>query len=60
MRKDYIVFNMRLAGWLMQNGHPLIKLKKATTGDRRKNVFIFNESEYLLKAIEEYKSKLIK
>jgi hypothetical protein len=56
MKKEYVIFNQRLAGYLMMNGFVLKRLDKSKHKDSKMNVFIFNESENLLKTIEQYKS----
>ena len=56
MNKKYVVFNQRLAGFLMMNGFPLKRMDKSRHENTNRNVFIFNESENLLKTIEIYKS----
>lgn len=57
VNKDYIVMSQRLAGYLMQRGFVLQKLKPTNKNGVRRNVFIFNESEELIKAIHEYSNK---
>jgi hypothetical protein len=56
MKKEYIIFNQRLAGFLMMNGFVLKRMEKSKYTDSKMNVFIFNESENLLEAINSYKS----
>jgi hypothetical protein len=57
MKKEYVVFNQRLAGFLMLSGFVLKRMEKSKYEDySNKNVFVFNESENLHKAIDEYKS----
>lgn len=56
MKKEYIVFSMNLAGYLMQRGFVLKRMEK-TTRDSNRNVFFFNESTDLLNAVENYKNK---
>ncbi|GIN23139.1 DUF5659 domain-containing protein [Siminovitchia fordii] len=54
--KEYIVFNQRLAGYLMQKGFVLKKLKKTNKEGSNRNVFVFNHSDSLIQAINEFKS----
>jgi hypothetical protein len=54
MKKEYVIFNQRLAGYLMMNGFPLKRMDKSDTGSN-KNVFFFNESEVLFEKIKEFK-----
>lgn len=56
MKREYIVFNQRMAGYLMQQGFVLKRIEKTKKADSNRNIFIFNENEDLLKAIEQYKS----
>ena len=55
--KDYIVMSQKLAGYLMQRGFVLQKLKPTNKDGVRRNIFIFNESEQLINAIHEYSIK---
>jgi hypothetical protein len=57
MKKEYIVFSMKLAGKLMQEGFVLKRMEKTTRNNSNRNVFFFNESEELLKFVKEYKTK---
>jgi hypothetical protein len=57
MKKEYIVFSMKLAGHLMQNGFVLKRMEKTNRDNSNRNVFYFNESEDLLKVVEIYKNK---
>lgn len=50
----FVVRSMKLAGYLMQRGFVLIKLQDDRNNSNR-NVFLFNESNELKNAIEEYK-----
>ena len=53
--KDYIIFNQRLAGYLMQQGFILLNMKESKS-NKGKNVFVFRESQELLNAVDNYKS----
>lgn len=55
MKKEYIVFNQRLAGYLMMSGFVLKRMGKSDKEDRNKNVFFFNGSDDLFKKISDYK-----
>lgn len=57
MKKEYIVFSMNLAGYLMQKGFVLKRMEKTKRDNSNRNVFIFNESDNFLKVVEEYKTK---
>lgn len=57
MKKEYIVFNMRLAGYLMQQGFVLKRMGKSDKEGSNLNIFFFNESEELLNKIKQYQNK---
>lgn len=59
MKKEYIVFSMKLAGELMKRGFVLKRMEKTNRDNSNRNVFYFNESEDLLKVVEVYKSERI-
>jgi hypothetical protein len=54
MKTEYVVYNQRLAGFLMMNGFPLKHMSESNTGSN-KNVFFFNKSDELFKKIKEFK-----
>ena len=58
MKKDYIVFSMKLAGHLMQKGFVLKRMEKSNKENSKKNIFFFNESPELLSEINEFKKKI--
>lgn len=53
MKKEYLIFNQRLAGYLMLSGFVLKRMNKSKDGSNR-NVFLFNESEELLNKVKEF------
>lgn len=53
-KKYKIIFNQRLAGYLMMCGFILVKVEPDRDGSGR-NVFLFHASEELTKSIEKYK-----
>lgn len=55
--KEFIVLSQRVAGFLMLNGFVLKRLDVTNKGDKRRNIFIFNNSPMLLECIEKYKSQ---
>lgn len=57
MKKEYIVFSQRLAAILMIKGFVLKRMEKTNRDSSNRNVFYFNESEDLLKVVEQYKNK---
>lgn len=48
-----LIFSMKLAVYLMQRGFVLLDMRKNTDQSNR-NVFIFNESDELRNAIDDY------
>lgn len=48
-----LIFSMKLAGYLMQRGFVLLDMRKNTDQSNR-NVFLFNESNELRCAIDDY------
>lgn len=58
MKKEYIIFNQRLAGLLMQCGFVLKRMEKANDNSNR-NIFVFNNTDDLIKKVNQYK-KIIK
>jgi len=55
VKKEHIIFSMKLAGYLMQRGFVIKRMEKSTRkGNENRNIFIFNSSEDLLTACEEY------
>lgn len=57
MKREYIVFNQRLAGYLMQNGFVLKRMGKSNQEGSNRNIFFFNESNDLLEKIQSYFNK---
>lgn len=55
MKKEYIVFNQKLAGYLMMNNFILKRMGKSDKPNSNLNIFFFNESPDLLKKINEFK-----
>ena len=54
--KSYIVFNQKMAGYLMQRGFVLIDMQPDLKKSGR-NVFFFNDTPQLKSAIDEYMSR---
>lgn len=55
MKEKYkCIYNMRLAGYLMMNGIRILRMEK-NQGRPWRNIFIFEETEELMKLIEIYK-----
>jgi hypothetical protein len=57
MKKEYIVFSQRLCGELMIRGFVLKRMEKTTRDNSNRNVFFFNESDELLKVVEDYNNR---
>ena len=55
-RKLKTIFNMKLAGVLMQNGFVLVDMRPNINGSG-KNVFYFNDSPELEKMINQFKNR---
>lgn len=56
MKKQYRVFHNKLAGFLMYKGFVLQGTEISNnSGDRKMNLYIFNDSEQLQNAINEFK-----
>ena len=53
--KEYIVFSQRMAGYLMMNGFVLKRLDLTNKDNKKRNIFIFNNSPNLLEYVESYK-----
>lgn len=53
MNNTKIIFTLRMAGYLMQQGNPLIHLRDDNK-DRSRKVFIFMDTEKLRKDIVNY------
>lgn len=58
MKKEYIIFNQRLAGFLMLNGFVLKRMDRTRHTDSNRNIFIFNDTEQLHQTIQLFKSKV--
>ena len=50
------IYNMRLAGYLMMNGIRIIRMEK-NLGRPWRNVFIFEDTDEVIKLIEIYKNE---
>jgi hypothetical protein len=55
MKKEYIIFNQRLAGFLMMSGFVLKRMDKTNKADSNRNIFIFNDTESLHQTISQFK-----
>ena len=64
MNKNIVVFSQQVAGFLMLNGFVLKKIETANKkSDRRRNVFIFNESQEIrnkINSFDQFKSNFEK
>jgi len=55
MKEEHIIFSMKLAGYLMQRGFVVKRMEKSKRdGNEHRNIFIFNKSNDLLSACEDY------
>lgn len=57
MKKEFVIFNQRLAGYLMQQGFVLKRMEKSNKKGINRNVFIFNNTEDLLQMINQFTKK---
>lgn len=55
-KKNFIVFNQRMAGYLMQRGFVLIDMQPDLKKTGR-NIFLFNDTPQLKSAIDDYMSR---
>lgn len=55
-RKMKTIFNMKLAGILMQKGFVLVEMRPNENGNG-KNVFYFNDSPELERIVAEFKAR---
>jgi len=55
MNKEYIVFSLKLAGYLMMNGFVLKRVEKSNRENSTLNVYIFNDSENIRSVSDRYK-----
>lgn len=55
-KKNFMVFNQKMAGYLMQKGFVLIDMRPDLKNTRR-NVFLFNDTPQLKSAIDKYMSR---
>lgn len=53
MKKYEYVKSLRLAGWLMQNGFRILRVEP-NVNFKRKDVYVFEQSDKLTKCILEY------
>lgn len=49
----YVIKTQKLAGYLMQKGFELIRLQK-DRNNKKKKVFLFEDTDYLRKAITDF------
>lgn len=56
IKKNRIIYNQRMAGYLMQRGFVLVDMRPDLKNTRR-NVFLFNDTPQLKTAIDEYMSR---
>lgn len=55
MKEEHIIFSMKLAGYLMQRGFVVKRMEKSTRkGNEHRNIFIFNKSDDLLSACDDF------
>lgn len=52
--KNVVIFNQRLAGYLMQKGYVLLDMRPDVKSTSRKNVFIFRDTPQIEESIRDY------
>lgn len=52
-QKDFVIFNQTCAGWLMQNGCKLLKVKP-NKHDPSKFVYYFPSNDYVQEKVNKY------
>lgn len=57
MKKEYIIFNQRVAGQLMSMGFVLKRMEKTKQDNSNRNVFIFNNTDELIEKLNLINSK---
>jgi hypothetical protein len=57
MHETKIIYSQKLAGFLMNKGFVLIAMEKDKNINSNRNIFLFNKSEKLEKAISCYLEK---
>lgn len=57
MKREYVIFNQRLAGYLMQQGFVLKRMEKSNQEGSNRNVFIFNNTNDLVNSIKQFNNK---
>lgn len=55
MKREYIVFNNQLAGYLMLRKFVLKRMGKSDKKGSNLNIYFFNESDKLLETVKEFK-----
>lgn len=55
LNNNIVVFNQKVAGYLMLNGFVLKKIEKSNKIDCQRNVFIFNDTEQIREKISKFK-----
>ena len=60
MDKNIVIFQQKVAGFLMLHGFVLKKIEKSNKENSIRNVFIFNDSDELKKWINEYDNFMLK
>lgn len=52
--KNIIIFNQRLAGYLMQKGYVLLDMRPDFKSSSRKNIFLFKDTPQIRQSMSDY------
>lgn len=52
--KNIVIFNQRMAGYLMQKGYVLMDMRPDVKSSSRKNIFLFKDTPQLRQSMSDY------
>lgn len=52
--KNIVIFNQRMAGYLMQIGYVLIDMRPDIKSSSRKNIFLFKDTPQIRQSMSDY------
>lgn len=53
-KKDIVIFNQRMAGYLMLKGYVLLEMRPDIKSTSHKNIFIFRDTPQLRQSMSDY------
>lgn len=53
-RKNIVIFNQRMAGYLMQKGYVLIDMRPDIKSSSGKNIFLFKDTPQIRQSMSDY------